>query len=166
MNESFDDKVFNSLLSVEPQLDAYIAWKLLASFSRLFTVSVFTRACFSSFFRKCALLMAAGLILVGVIFGSIFAYSIYREYSIYSRVYSRSIYLMRWLLHQAIYDLSRTSLFCDSSFLYCFRWHLKARFSVSVMAFATRMGRRQWLTSSGMFIVFSRSRDENRSIPT
>ena len=25
MNESFDDKVFNSLLSVEPQLDAYIA---------------------------------------------------------------------------------------------------------------------------------------------
>ena len=104
------------LLSLESQLDDNITWKLLTSFSRLFTASIFTRAYFSSFFTKCVLLKAN-----------------------YSGKYIgvwEYIYLMRWPLHQVIYDLSRTSFFCDSSFLCCFRWHLIARFTLSLMTFS------------------------------
>ena len=47
-----------------------------------------------------------------------------------------------------------------------FRWLTRVDHSQEFCVCWSDPGRRQCLTSSSMFIVFSRSRDENRSIPT
>ena len=97
-----------------------------------------------------------------------------------TKVCSVERHLMRWPLHQAIYDPSRNSFFfCDSSKVLfsvtfncalfrvtddIFRWLIRVDHSQEFCVCWSDPGRRQCLTIASMFIVFSRSRDDNRSI--